>query len=332
MGILSAFFRGLGLSLVKGKLVIFLYAVNLLFALVLAAPMLHVVSDELAHSTSAPALETSFDAAAVLDLLGGDREMLAGVRSGFLYAALLYVLIATFLSGGVLECLHHRHERVSLAFFFLGCGRYVFRFLRLLILAAIVFLALVLVNGYGNAILGLVFEGTSNEVLAQIVLWAKTAVLLFLFLLFLMILNYARIRIVVEGRRSVIGAFLGGIRFWLGYPLRTTGLYFLYLMLGWGLLALYHYVANSAIEPEEFYGLLAIQQGYLFLRMGVRVAGQGAQVELFKSLGVDKVDPHPVRPPIEPPPKEEPREPIRLSSGPPPPPDVPAPREPESEE
>jgi len=331
MGILAAFFRGLGLAFRKGKVVIFLYVANLLFALFLAAPMIRLVNDEIGRSTAVSEMDAGFDARVAFDLLEGRAEAWRDLGEGFAYGALLYVLVATFLTGGILECLHNRNERAGLALFFLGCGRYVFRFLRLLLLGAIGVVVLAGANALVNHLLTGFFRGTSHERLVQILMWAKTGLFALLLLCLLVILAFARIRIVVEGRRSVLAALAAAIGFVVRYPFRCTGLTLLFLALGWAILAAGQGIGASALDPAELAGLLVLQQGVILLRVGVRVAGYGGQLELFKSLGVKHVEPPPI-PAAVARPEPRAREPIPLVPAPmPPPPDVPAPLEPGDE-
>jgi hypothetical protein len=324
MGILAAFFRGLGLGFRKGKVVLFVYLIQLVFAGVFLAPVAHLLGDELGRSPRAAVLERGLDFDAVVGLLEGSGSLGERIPEAFGYLALMWILVSALVTGGILQCLHHRNERASLSFFFFGCGRYAFRFLRLLVLAAIGFFVLVVVNALANDVLGSLLGRSSHEPLARIVMLCKVGLLGVLFLLLLMLLDFARIRIVVEGRHSVLGAFAGAIRFFFRHPLKTMGVHFLFLVLGWGVLAAYHPLANSTLDPSELYGLLALQQGFMLVRAGVRVAAYGGQLELFKGLGVTSVSVPAMSPPrIGPEPEES--EPFPDSAGPPQPPDVPAP-------
>jgi hypothetical protein len=110
--------------------------------------------------------------------------------------ALAYAALTTFLLGGFMDRLARNRATATFGFFG-ACGMHAFRFLRLGLLAAPLYSALLLWL--------LPRLPTTGRVNALVV-----GALIFLVHLWF---DYARVRLVVEDRRSAIGALSGGLRF-----------------------------------------------------------------------------------------------------------------------
>ena len=132
--------------------------------------------------------------------------------------------------------------------FFGACGTYFFRFLRLAVVAA---------AGYAllfGVIHGWLFEQfypwATRDVIVErsafLLRAALYAVFLGLLAFWNVVMDYAKIRAVVEDRRSMLGAFLAGWRFVVGHPLKTGGLYALNAAAFAAVLLLYGLAAPGA--------------------------------------------------------------------------------------
>jgi hypothetical protein len=150
---------------------------------------------------------------AVLDNLGAlmDNTKLATTIAG---ATAAWMVIWSFLSGGVIDRLA-RARRTRSGAFFAACGVHFWRFLRLGVVAWVVYATLF---GYVH---GWIFSG-GVEPLSRHVTVERTGLLIrlagylvfgALLVLCTIVFDYARVRIVVEDRRSAIGALVAGTRF-----------------------------------------------------------------------------------------------------------------------
>lgn len=119
-----------------------------------------------------------------------------------------------FLSGGILDRLA-RARPVRTAAFFAACGVHGVRFIRLAVSVGVVY--------------WLLFAWLSPRILAPTPLDSTATVLSGLLLALLVLVNvvadYAMVRIVVEDRRSVLGALAAAFRFVRRRPFRVLGLY-----------------------------------------------------------------------------------------------------------
>jgi hypothetical protein len=214
-----------------------MFALTLLVALPLSFALRGMIEDHLGHSLAAEraagsvnydwwqefsaqasGLGTTFVPSiigfgAVLDNLSGllDNQPLATTIAG---ATTAWLVLWSFLSGGVLDR-YARGRPTRAQGFFAACGVHFWRFLRLGIVAFVVYdLLFVWVHP-------LIFE-TLYERLTRDLTVERTAFVIragcYLFFGALLVLtnlifDYARIRLVVEDRRSALGALTAGLRF-----------------------------------------------------------------------------------------------------------------------
>ena len=150
-------------------------------------------------------------------------------------ATAAWLVLWSFLSGGVLDR-YARMRPTRAPGFFAACGTHFWRFLRLGILAWLIYWVLFALlhpwlfeDAYPWITRDLTVERTAFAI-------RTIAYLLFGSILILcnLVFDYARIRIVVEDRRSAIGAFVAGVRFVRRHPSVLT----LYLVNGGGFLLL----------------------------------------------------------------------------------------------
>ena len=195
-------------------------------------------------------------------------------------ALAMNLLVSLFLVGGVLDRLARDHE-VGAGGFFATCGVFFIRFLRLGLIAGVVYWQLfgVLHPWLFDAVYPLLIENVTVERTAFFIrlgLYAAFAVPLFFFNI---LFDYAKIRAVVEDRRSMIGAVVASWRFIRRHPLEVLGLYAVNALLFLIVIGLYYLIA-----PGGDANLLAfaIGQLYIVLRVIVRLQFTASQTALFQ--------------------------------------------------
>jgi hypothetical protein len=199
-------------------------------------------------------------------------------------AGLAYGLVWLFLAGGVIDRFA-RQRRTRAHGFFAACGVYFFRFLRLAILAAAAFHVLF---RYVHPWLfdrfypwwTKDFTVERDAFVIRLVLYAIFIVLLSLVVL---VFDYAKVRAVVEDRRSMLGALVAGARFVWRRPSRTTGLFVLNGGVFVLVLGLYALVAPGAGGPGlSVYTGLAVSQLYILARLWTRLLFYASETALFQ--------------------------------------------------
>ncbi len=192
--------------------------------------------------------------------------------------------LSLFLLGGVLDRLS-RDRAVGVAGFFSACGGYLFRFLRLMALASVAYATLFLsVHAW---LFDVLYPAWTRELTVERTAFAYRLVLYVVFAAALagvnLLFDYAKIRMVVEDRRSAIGALAAALRFVRRHPAAVIALYL--LNTGTFLLVLgFYYLAAPGASGGRAATLagLAIAQLYIVLRLTVRLGFAATQIALFQ--------------------------------------------------
>jgi len=195
-----------------------------------------------------------------------------------------YVAAWMFLSGGILDR-YARGRRIGAHAFFAASGTFFFRFLRLGVVAAAVYWFLfayvhewLFAKWYVNATRDLSVERT-------VFYWRLLMYAIFAALLALttVIFDYARVRAVVEDRRSMAGALIAGTRFVARHPMRVAGLYAANAVVFLVVVGLWALVAPGAggSGASMWVGVIA-SQCYILARLVVKLQFLASETALFQ--------------------------------------------------
>ena len=195
-------------------------------------------------------------------------------------AVTMYLLLSMFLAGGILDRLARDHD-LGAGAFFSACGVYFVRFIRLGAIAAVVYWALF--GPYHTWLFDEVYPALTADITVErtaffirLGLYAAFAVPLFAFNI---LFDYAKIRAVVEDRRSMLGAIVASWRFMRRHPIAVWAVYkinaFVFLLV----IGLYYLIAPGASADTLAF---AIGQLYIVLRVIVRLLFAASQTALFQ--------------------------------------------------
>ncbi len=196
-------------------------------------------------------------------------------------AVAAYLVVWIFLSGGILDRLA-RARPVGTAAFFGACGVYFFRFLRLGVVIGAAYW------GLFHWLHPLLFDGLYDAAVRDMTS-ERQAILLraSLYLLFAGALatinvaaDFAKVRAVVEDRRSMIAALGASLRFIRRRPWRVGGLYLLNVIALLVILRLWLQVAPAATAPVWWAFL--VSQVYLLARVWARLSFIASEVAFFQ--------------------------------------------------
>jgi hypothetical protein len=196
-------------------------------------------------------------------------------------AVAAYIAVWMFLSGGILDRLA-RGRPVRTSVFFSACGVYFFRFVRLGLVIGPAYWALF--RWLHPYLFRTVYDRFTRDMTDERSAIALRSGLYALFLGALMVVSlvadYAKVRAVVEDRRSMIGALGASLRFIRRRPLRTTGLY---LLNAAALLLIVRvwYDAAPAAGASVWWALL-VTQIYLLFRLWAKLAFMASEVVFFQ--------------------------------------------------
>ena len=221
--------------------------------------------------------------AATLDNISGvlDGE---GQQATIIGALGVYLLAWLFLSGGIID--RYARQRPTRAHgFFSAAGVYVWRFLRLGIIAGVVYWFLF---AYVHAwLFDDLYERMTRDLSVErdAFVWRAGLYLVFGGLLVVVnaIVDYTKIRIVVEDRRSAVGSLLAAVAFVARNIGRVAGLYainalvFVVLVVVWAMVA----PGAGGVGLSMWLGLVA-GQAWVLARLILKLQFLASQTALFQ--------------------------------------------------
>jgi len=199
--------------------------------------------------------------------------------------AAAYMIIWLFLAGGIIDR-YARDRTTGMHGFFSASGGFFLRFVRLAIVMAVV---------YGLLFVSLhpwLFDRLYTRLIRNISV-ERTAFLarMTLYLVFGLLLaaanvifDYAKVRAVVEDRRSALGAVVAAVRFIRGHAAAALGVYALNVIAFGLTLAIYALLAPRAGSTGVMMWVgFAIGQLYVVLRLCVKLTFWASETSLFQS-------------------------------------------------
>lgn len=305
-----AIVRGFGLALSSAKLLALIWVVALLLALPASLALSGSLRESIGASRVHEELREGFDLAWFEEFrhrarglertlepsrLGGAAVLdnLEAWFSGELFTVspllvalgALYALVWAHLVGGILERMARRHRAFVLRRF-LGAGAGYFpRFLRLVLMAGVLyFLVYRLARRLFPWLERLTRDVTSERAVLGVHLLGAVAIVLLLVAI-KVTFDYAKIATVLEGRRSMLGAALAGLRFLLSHPLRSAAVALAVGAMTGAVMFVYFRLAphSGSTVPGLLLAFL-VGQLYLLSRIVLRLVWLGGQLELYLSL------------------------------------------------
>ena len=196
-----------------------------------------------------------------------------------------WALVWLFLLGGVLDRFARRERKLVLAPFMAAGARFFPRLLRLTVVSGLLYYG---IYRFARWLFPWI-EGLTREVTVErhALLAHLAGALLVVALLGLvnLLFGYAKIAVVYDGRRSVLGALIRVARFAARRPGRVLGLYLALALLAITPIALYALLAPGPGQSTVAAIFLAFLAGQLYLvaRLAVRLTFFSAQMRLYEA-------------------------------------------------
>ena len=284
MSIFDAFSTGTARIWLQKRVLLWLYVINLLFAAVIVAPYRQAFGD-LNKTDLADQFVAGFPVDVAFEYLRQHSLAMKSLGVVALGLGVFYLLFNIFLTGGIVAALSVEH-RVAFRRFFHDAARYFWRFLRLFVLLIVVVGALMAGYGAGlNPQIEKLQEAAVTDRAAFLWRVSSVAVLLIVMSLVLMVFDYAKVRTVVERRRSVfiatILAFAFSVRrFWQTIPLFFLNLLILCLLFGVYLVVRSQF---SNATTVSLICLFVVQQLFVLSRIWMRLSFFSTQLAYYNS-------------------------------------------------
>jgi hypothetical protein len=196
-------------------------------------------------------------------------------------AVAAYLVFWVFLSGGVLDRLA-RGRPVRTGAFFAACGVFFVRFIRLAVVVGGAYWALF--HWLHPYLFGRLYNQWTRDLTVErdaiVLRSALYAVFLVALAAVSLVADFAKVRAVVEDRRSMIGAIGAAVRFIRRRFFRTVGLYLLNAVAFLVILRLWLQVAPPASAAP--WTALLIAQVYLLVRVWAKLAFAASEIAFFQ--------------------------------------------------
>jgi hypothetical protein len=200
------------------------------------------------------------------------------------FAAATYLGLWMFLAGGIID--RYARDRITRAHgFFAASGVFFFRFLRLGVLMGLAYGLLVryLHPWFFNTLYPSVTRDLTVERTALLIRAALYALFALCFAACNLLFDYAKVRAVVEDRRSMLGATAAGARFIMRNASAALGLYLVNVVLFALVLAAYAVIAPGAGGAGwSMWLAFLIGQVYVLARLWVKLVFWASETALFQ--------------------------------------------------
>lgn len=292
MSVGAAIKQGFGLGRRAGTGVWVLFIVNLGLAALAGLPIYRGILRFTGHSLMSEELLRGFSADWLTDFRinsPGSLDRYAGVIA---YMGMLSILVNSVLAGGVLARFRRLDLPQGLGDFSRETARYAWRMIRLMIIGLICYWVVFrsLYQGLGSLV-GTLMRHVLDD---RPIFWAHLAVglLTLVGVVFVsLVVDYARVKMVLEDETSAVGAFLASLGFSLSRLRKVFVVYAVPSLLGVALLGIYRLLLpwgmiNSMLggsrgmyfrEPLVLALLFIVQQAVMFGRYWFRVATWGSE-------------------------------------------------------
>ncbi len=265
------------------RLVAVFYLANLFFGLLLMLPLRAILKNFIGNSQMGAKLGGPLDMDFLFEFFKHSSEVVPAFMGLALIVPAANWLFTLFLSGGAFATFAG-NEKYNATFFWGNAATYFGRFVRLTLWSVPVLAVLLCLQFLETGIQRLFFGSDPYQNITYWGGWIKIGLRQLGFLLFAMILDYARIHAVLNEERKMRTSLLQGLKFVFGNFLYTFGLALLLLIVGAAALMIYNPIANSLAAPNALivFMLLVWQQIYMLFRTMLRLTTYASQLDLYR--------------------------------------------------
>ena len=305
------FVKGFHISRKNLRMVVFMLVINLLFSLILAIPMYTSLDESIGRSEvgdrmvkgfdyiwweefrdQSIGIETSFSPSiigkgAVLDnfvyLIHFGETHLPTVIIVF---GALYILLHTFLSGGIVSILGKDNPVFSIKSFFSGAGKFASRFFLLMIISWVFFFLVISLKDFLSSQVTTLSNTANSEIFPFYLSLISSIFVYAVFLFFQMIFDYARIKTVLEDNKNVLETTRDAFLFVFKNIGSTLGLFYLMLLANIALTIVFIFLKEIIPQTNavSIITVFLIQQIFIGSFIWIRCWLYSSQLELYKYL------------------------------------------------
>ena len=291
MRVLRSYGYGIREAILQPKMISVLWLINLLFATVFFYTVYNFLAKTIGKSQASDTLLQRLDFNFIFELLVHHGGAIRTILYLSFILVFVYLLISIFLNGGILFTIAlpmrmtaAKIEKEHFAgMFFQGAGKFFGRFFRLCIYSLLLWLLFIILHVLLNLVFGPFTASGTNEQMMLFLFWVRLAIGLFLIFLIRMILDYTRIKIVLEDTGYVFRSLLQTMGFVFRNFGKTLALYYLLIVTAI-ILCLIYWGLKSIITQGSLFPILTafiIGQIFIISRGWLKIALQAAQMEFY---------------------------------------------------
>ncbi len=289
----AALKQGFGLALKSRPAVWILLAANLAVAALAALPIYRGIMNSTAHSLMSGELLFGFSPDWLTDFSFNAQGSLDRYARWILTFGLLSIPLNSILAGGVLAQFRSAGMSFSPGEFVRDTGRFAWRLIRLMLIG--LFFYWVVFRLFNQGLGNLIGKWTRDWLDDRPVFWVRLGddLLVLAGIGFVnLVMDFARIKLVLDDRRSAAEAFLAGLGFSLGRFRRAVAVFAFPALCGIALLGVYRLAVPWRLihEPLAVALLFISQQIVMFGRYWFRVAAWASE---WSYVASSRVEAHP---------------------------------------
>lgn len=270
------------------RLILLYYLTNLAFGTILMLPFRSVLRDFVGNSLMGEKLAGRLDMDFLFEFIKENPNLLSSYLILLPLLLIGYWLIMLFFSGGAFS-LFIRGEKFSAAEFWGNAAKYFGRFIRLVLWSIPFGIALFCLQFIWNGLQRILFGSDPYQSVVYWGGWIKVGIRYLSFILFFLLLDYARIYVVSKDekrmRTSLVQALkFAATNFWIMFGFAS-----LLFLIGIICLILYNPIADLLHSPNSIIILLLFfwQQFYLAARMILRLTLYAGEVKLYQTISIN---------------------------------------------
>ena len=193
---------GFGLLWRRQGILWWVFAVNFVCGALGTIPAMLALHRTLAHSLAGQPLSKGFDVGMFVELLRLPNVSLMHSSTTSYIFAFVFFLFMLFVSGGILET-YHQDRKLTTGDFFAASGAFFWRFVRLMLLSLVPFVAVVIVHGVLDKLADYVGDRAIADQVGIYLSWFAIAVFVLLALVVRLWFDIAQVRTVAQNERRM---------------------------------------------------------------------------------------------------------------------------------
>jgi len=284
MSVIASYTKGFRQSIKNPKMLILLYAFNIILALALVFPFYGLLKSSAAETIESKNLLTQFSFSFFVDLLYTSKSAFISLFSQIKWIALLYWILSVFLIGGIIRVISK--EKFSVADFFSGSSLYFTRILgaNLIITILQISLALIIWIPY-YIITKATFDIIDNE---RVLIILTAAVLIFhmsFFIILMMLNDYSKFHIILNNSRNIFKSILEARKYIFKNFFKVYSLFLMLLLVPIAIFYIYIKLSGD-ISVNSLFGIFVIfvvQQLFIIMKIWTKVWFYASQFNFYTS-------------------------------------------------